>query len=769
MSEGNSFWKELTRRRVVRVAMVYMAVGWAIFEGSDTLTSVLDLPGFTPRLVLALVLLGFPVAVVLAWAFQVTPDGVQRAERYASPGRFNLPFAGGVAVGVLTVSGLAFVFAGNSAGGPEASGDAALDEHAVAVLPFRVNASEELSYLGTGFMDLLAARLDGEVGPRAMDPGAVVGTAGDEPSDPLAVGRALGAGFVLTGSVVGGPSGIVVNAEYTAVSDGSLRASAEAEGRPESLTELADALIVELLSLSSGEYTHSIASLTTSSPDALEAYLLGKRAWRAGVYEESVGYFEEALALDTTFALAAIACLDQGGMGLVSGCSGEVEDLAWRHRDRLGPRDRTYLEAVVSSSEPGTATERIRRWERIVREQPDRVEALYRLGDLVFHSGPVFPGPEWADRVQTIWGRALELQPGFMPILDHLLPVLGRFGTTEEFRFLLRSYQENGGQIPFFRELAEGGTDLTPPVDETDVAALNGTALTWGKWAPVWAPDHVSEDFMTLVEAMFEESRRRARAGIDISLSNALNGEYELNLVLGRPGRAEAVREEAIAEGVRPRFTRATIHDGVWEGVAVDDAQAAVDAISARLQAAGGEPLTINGARDLLAVELWRHQRDPEYSNLPAAEPVRAAMTRAAHPEDLRFEAVALLIEAWAQVRSGGPAPTLERLVEIIREGPGDVARDEAFLLAVARVLEESGDREAALDMLHRVNSNSGSSTVKYATKVLRERGRLSALTGDTAGAIRDYRRWLTLHAAAEPSVLPEVEAVRAEVARLGG
>ena len=72
MSENGgkgSFWTELKERRVVRVAALYSIVGWGVFEASNTLTEVFPtLPPWTAQLVLVLVILGFPVALVLAWA-----------------------------------------------------------------------------------------------------------------------------------------------------------------------------------------------------------------------------------------------------------------------------------------------------------------------------------------------------------------------------------------------------------------------------------------------------------------------------------------------------------------------------------------------------------------------------------------------------------------------------------------------------------------------------------------------------------------------------
>jgi TolB-like protein/tetratricopeptide (TPR) repeat protein len=73
-----SFGAELRRRHVLRVAFAYCAVGWAVTEVSATLAPALGMPAWSVSLVAMLLVLGFPVALVLAWAFDVTPDGVKR-------------------------------------------------------------------------------------------------------------------------------------------------------------------------------------------------------------------------------------------------------------------------------------------------------------------------------------------------------------------------------------------------------------------------------------------------------------------------------------------------------------------------------------------------------------------------------------------------------------------------------------------------------------------------------------------------------------------
>ena len=72
-----SFWAELKRRKVVRVAVAYAAVGWLVFEIATTAFPRLGIPAWAETLILMLVVLGFPIAIILAWAFQLTAEGIK--------------------------------------------------------------------------------------------------------------------------------------------------------------------------------------------------------------------------------------------------------------------------------------------------------------------------------------------------------------------------------------------------------------------------------------------------------------------------------------------------------------------------------------------------------------------------------------------------------------------------------------------------------------------------------------------------------------------
>ena len=77
------FLIELRRRNVVKVATVYVVVGWGVIQAADVLFPALTLPKWTVTLVVALVIAGFPISLMLAWAFELTPSGIARENREA--------------------------------------------------------------------------------------------------------------------------------------------------------------------------------------------------------------------------------------------------------------------------------------------------------------------------------------------------------------------------------------------------------------------------------------------------------------------------------------------------------------------------------------------------------------------------------------------------------------------------------------------------------------------------------------------------------------
>src|SRR5947207_12441159 len=79
MNSGN-FFAELKRRNVYKVAVAYAIAGWALSQGIAQVFPVFDVPNWAIRMIVLLIVLGFPVAVVFAWFFEITPEGIKRTE-----------------------------------------------------------------------------------------------------------------------------------------------------------------------------------------------------------------------------------------------------------------------------------------------------------------------------------------------------------------------------------------------------------------------------------------------------------------------------------------------------------------------------------------------------------------------------------------------------------------------------------------------------------------------------------------------------------------
>src|SRR5436190_22398335 len=75
-----TFFAELKRRNVYKVAVAYAVVGWVIAQIATQIFPFLEIPNWIVRLVIVLIAIGFPVALVIAWAFEATPEGIKRTE-----------------------------------------------------------------------------------------------------------------------------------------------------------------------------------------------------------------------------------------------------------------------------------------------------------------------------------------------------------------------------------------------------------------------------------------------------------------------------------------------------------------------------------------------------------------------------------------------------------------------------------------------------------------------------------------------------------------
>ncbi len=300
----------------------------------------------------------------------------------------------------------------------------------VAVLPFSVRGGTEFAYLGDGMVDLLSVKLDGAGTLRSVDPRAVLAVVqrqGSGPPDPeggSAIAEGLGAGLYVLGNIVEVGGQLRFDASLYDRSRGvEPVAQASAEGGPGAVLGLVDELAGELLAGQEalrGSRLTRIALVTTDSLAALKSYLRGAREFRAAHFPEAAVAFQEALAADTSFALAWYQLSVTADWLLLGDLARDAAERAVRLADRLPERDRRLLEALVTVRR-GDAVQAERLYRSILGTYPGEIEAWHQLGEVLFHFRPRLGGK--LEESREAWDRLLALEPDQPTAYVHLARV----------------------------------------------------------------------------------------------------------------------------------------------------------------------------------------------------------------------------------------------------------------------------------------------------------------------------------------------------------
>jgi tetratricopeptide (TPR) repeat protein/TolB-like protein len=307
------------------------------------------------------------------------------------------------------------------------------DPTVLAVLPFEVRGSDEFAYLREGMVDLVSTKLDGVGGLRVVDPHTALALF-NESAAGVTTGRearslsaTLGAGRALQGSVVRVERSLQVRASVYGPGDDD-RIDASVDGPADRLFELVDELVGTLVARGLiGEQTplSNLEGLTTSSNEALRLYLTGIQNFRTGRgTQETFALLTQAVALDSTFALASY-------WAGYAAAYDEIEDpephfqLALRHQDRLGQRDRMRLAAAIAGAE-GRHADAIRLYEAFVERYSDDLAGWFQLGEQLAHTGH-FGGRTLAE-ARPAYERAIALDPALAPAYYHLCHIGGLQG-----------------------------------------------------------------------------------------------------------------------------------------------------------------------------------------------------------------------------------------------------------------------------------------------------------------------------------------------------
>jgi TolB-like protein len=310
-----SFFTELKRRNVYKVAIAYGVVAWLLMQVASQIFPFFEIPNWAVRLVVLLLVIGFPVAVILAWAFELTPEGIKRTD-FADELPTKAPrnrgwiyvviVAGAISVGVFFLGRYT-----SSKQGPKTPAKS------IAVLPFEnLSRDPDNAYFAEGVRDELLARLS-----KATDLKVISIRSSEQLKSSLddlsQIARRFGVANILAGSVQRSSDQVRVNVQLVR---GENNAHLWADTFDRKLTdifkiesEIAEKITTTLQATLSGSEQKAIAAQPTQNTEAHQLYLKGRYLWNRRTAEnlkKALTYFEQAAEKDPRYALAYAGIAD---------------------------------------------------------------------------------------------------------------------------------------------------------------------------------------------------------------------------------------------------------------------------------------------------------------------------------------------------------------------------------------------------------------------------------------------------------------------------
>jgi TolB-like protein len=361
----NRFLMELRRRNVFRVAAAYLVVGWIVMQVASTIGSAAGLPDWADSFALIILVAGFPVVLFIAWAFELTPEGMKKTEAADAPvgfkplGPSDYLLIAGVLV-VLGVAGFQFATRGhpvtNAPGASHLaanSGTAARLDASIAVLPFAdLSPDGDQAYFGDGIAEEILNVLTRVEGLHVASRTSAFQFRNDQAGIPT-IARQLNVRHVVEGSVRKAGDTLRITAQLID-SEGDRHLWSDTFDRPltaENIFAIQDEIateIVHALSEALGmDAPDVVVEAGTENLDAYELFLRGQAIFHSRSFDnipEGIRVLEAAVAADPEFArawamLAAITSVAESWLGPVDGRDFTTEAEAAANRaTELNPR-----------------------------------------------------------------------------------------------------------------------------------------------------------------------------------------------------------------------------------------------------------------------------------------------------------------------------------------------------------------------------------------------------------------------------------------------
>ena len=649
----------------------------------------------------------------------------------------------------------------------------------IVVAPFRVSgADRSLAYLRDGMVELLSTRLADDSAARAVDPGLVLrawssaGGRGADTPQPAAVSLAhrLGAGRVITGSVVGSADKVILSASILSVESGEQTAQANVEGPADSITTLVNRLAARLLASNAGEGDRLNDRLTPSLA-ALHDFLEGQAAYRRGDYASAIPLYERALTRDSTFALAALQLALSADRQNDAEQHDRALSLAWANRELLNERDRAHLTAFAGPRYPAPSleAEQVAAWEHAVAVAPDRADVWYELGDRLVRVGAVVGMGDAHVRAKATLLRALELDPGHQPARRLLIVLAARQSDTALLRRIAspKMLRDSVGPLSGFLRwrvaLALGDSAELRKV-RGSLASLNEESLR--SIALSSLNDAVGLDDGETAARLLAKRATSSAGALD-----ALMAQHTLALNEGRPAMALRLTEQIHeTQPASHGHLRLRVLDALYGEGDRAAASAAADSIASSVDAPLDQELDARSVQlaDACVEEQWRLSQGRTATAKQTIARLRAArVPRQPIPVSASQRACALILEAQYAVITKQPdaASRIASLDSLMLSGPAVSDASTYANIVLAHLYETMGNQRAALAAFRRRSYMTG--WPRYLATIRREEAQIAARLGETEIARASFARYLAIRRHAEPVLATTVDTVRSQALAL--
>jgi TolB-like protein/Flp pilus assembly protein TadD len=312
-----NFFSELKRRNVYKVAIAYIVGGWALSQGIAQVFPVFDVPNWTIRLIVILIIVGLPIALVLAWSFEITPEGIKRTETAdampATARRKKHVWIYIVVIGAILSIGLFFLgrYSAINEAPRQSEATTGILQKSIAVLPFdNLSRDPDNAYFTEGVEDEILTRL-----AKVSDLKVISRTSTQHfksaPENLPTIAKQLGVVNILEGSVQKAANQVRVNVQLISAMTG---AHLWADTYDRKLTDIfavesdiAKSIAETLQAKLTGSAEQVLASKPTENAQAHELYLRGRYFWNRRTGEnlkKAAEYFQQAIEKDPKYALA---------------------------------------------------------------------------------------------------------------------------------------------------------------------------------------------------------------------------------------------------------------------------------------------------------------------------------------------------------------------------------------------------------------------------------------------------------------------------------